>query len=79
MTNATKLKTKYSGVKWFGEVPENWEVKKLKFVFKYFTGATPDSGKEKYYSENGLNWITITDLSGRFTSESKNKITELAV
>lgn len=79
MTNAIKQKTKYSDVEWFGKVPQEWQVKKLKFVFKYFTGGTPDSGKEKYYAEDGLNWITITDLNGKFTSESKNKITPLAV
>lgn len=79
MTNTIKQKTKYSGVEWFGNVPQDWQVKKLKFVFKYFTGGTPDSGKDKYYSEDGFNWITITDLDGKFTSESKNKITELAV
>lgn len=79
MPNTIKQKTKYSGVEWFGNVPKDWEVKKLKFVFKYFTGGTPDSDKDKYYSDDGLNWITITDLDGKFTSESKNKITELAV
>ena len=79
MGTSLKLKTKNSGVTWFGDVPTDWQVKKLKFVFKYFTGATPDSGKDKYYSEDGYNWITIADLDGRFTSESKNKITEIAV
>jgi type I restriction enzyme S subunit len=33
-----KAKMKPSGVEWLGEVPEHWEVKKLKFVSDYFKG-----------------------------------------
>lgn len=77
MNNTKKMKD--SGIAWLGEIPQGWETKKLKFVMKYFIGATPESVKSKYYDENGFNWITITDLKDKFTGESKNKISELAV
>lgn len=38
-----------SGIPWLGEVPEHWEVKKLKFdVSKVGSGVTPKGGAEVY-------------------------------
>jgi type I restriction enzyme, S subunit len=65
---------KPSGVEWIGEIPAGWEVKKLKNVFRFTTGATPSTGIDEYYSDVGFNWISISDLDGKFTKESKNKI-----
>ncbi len=43
----TKYKkyTKYndSGVEWIGEIPEGWEVKRLKYVLEIIMGQSPDS------------------------------------
>ena len=69
----------YLATPWIKQLPQNWEVKKMKHVMSFFTGATPDSGKRDYYSESGNNWITITDLNGKYTNESTNKITDIAV
>ncbi len=79
MTHSPKTSLKKTNIPWIWEIPEDWEVKKLKFVFKYVTGGTPDSWKGSYYDENGYNWITISDMSGRYTGESKNKISALAI
>ncbi|MEZ4954384.1 MAG: restriction endonuclease subunit S [Saprospiraceae bacterium] len=56
-----EVKMKPSGVEWLGEVPEHWEVKKLKYVIK---------GKLKYganesgspYREDWARYIRITDF-----------------
>lgn len=80
MTQNPKTSLKKTNIPWIWEIPEDWEVKKLKFVFKYVTWWTPSSGKSDYYDfENGYNWMTIADLDWKYTGESKNKITELAV
>lgn len=43
---------KDSGVEWIGEIPEHWEVKKLKFmVSKVGSGVTPNGGALSYLSE----------------------------
>lgn len=64
-----KVKLKNSGVEWLGEIPEHWEVKKLKSLsYKIGDGihTTPNylSGTEMYFI-NGVNLnngnITITD------------------
>lgn len=77
----TKVQTKMkqTWIPWIWEISEDWDVKKLKYVFKYITWATPDSWKNNYYNNWNNNWITISDLNWKNTSESKNKITDLAV
>jgi type I restriction enzyme, S subunit len=79
MTMKINAPTKHTNIPWLGDIPADWEVRRLKFVFKYVTGATPDSGKHSYYSSEGFNWITISDLNGKYTKVSKNKITQEGV
>lgn len=54
-----------SGVKWIGNIPNNWTVTKLKYLIdKVSSGGTPDSSNDMYYSlENGIPWVTISDMS----------------
>lgn len=43
------VKMKDSGVEWLGEIPEGWEVKKLKYlVSKIGSGVTPTGGSNVY-------------------------------
>lgn len=44
------VKLKHSGVEWIGEIPENWEVKRLKFLCNITTGSKNTEDKV----ENGL-------------------------
>ena len=64
-----------SRIKWIGEIPEGWEVRKIKHFSKLFTGSTPDSGNEKYWDGN-ITWVTPADLSvqQKFIKESKRTI-----
>ena len=38
-------KMKDSGIEWIGEIPEEWETQKIKFVAKILTGNTPSKNK----------------------------------
>jgi type I restriction enzyme, S subunit len=55
-----KVKTKPSGIEWLGDIPEHWEVKRLKYVasMKSGEGITSDQIKESgdypVYGGNGL-------------------------
>ena len=73
-------KTKDSGIKWIGEIPEDWEVTSVKSRYKLVTGFTPDTGNLNYYDDNGYVWVNISDLSNeRYIYDSKKKISKLAV
>lgn len=72
-------KMKDSGIKWIGEIPEKWSINKIKYEYKIQTGFTPDTSREDYYSDDGVTWISIADLTNcknKIISESTSKISE---
>lgn len=72
---------KNSGVEWIGEIPEDWEVKKLKYICEPLaSGGTPDSNNDQYYCENGTNWVAINDMSlVDYVENTAKQITNLAI
>lgn len=62
-----------------GEIPETWEVKKVKDSFNFIGGGTPSRKENAKYWQTGLiDWYTPTDLShnAMFINSSSEKITE---
>ena len=64
--NNMKLKPypeyKNSGVQWIGEIPESWEVHKLKRFSRIETGNTPSKEDERYYEDGNFPWIRPDEL-----------------
>ena len=62
------------GIDYIGFVPEHWEVGKIKKYYKIITGFTPDTTQIGYYDDiNGYNWMTISDLQGKYTPDNTNR------
>ena len=55
-------KMKDSGVEWIGEVPEHWEVRKLKHMFSRIADGTHFSPQT---TDEGYPYITATDVDGK--------------
>lgn len=73
------VKLKESGVEWIGEIPEHWQIKKLKFIFdKIQTGTTPSTANQKFYDGN-VNWFTPGDLNSEILDTSERKLSSLAI
>ena len=53
-------KYKPSGIAWIGEVPEHWELKKIKFCFDVYAGATPKTENPDNW-DGDIVWITPAD------------------
>ena len=51
---------KDSGVEWIGEIPEHWDMIKIKFNFKIYAGATPKTDVKDYW-DGDIIWITPAD------------------
>ncbi|VVB91390.1 Type-1 restriction enzyme MjaXIP specificity protein [uncultured archaeon] len=69
---------KDSGVEWLGKVPEHWEMKKVKWIFKVINGSTPKTGSSEYW-DGDITWVTPDDLGQLHSDtiyESARKITE---
>lgn len=54
---------KPSGIEWLGEIPEHWEVRRLKYLVEdVFGGSTPDSSVSRYWYGD-ITWVTPEDVS----------------
>ncbi|MCR4964894.1 MAG: restriction endonuclease subunit S [Bacteroidales bacterium] len=68
---------KDSGVEWIGMVPEHWEVKKIKFFFDIFAGATPKTENKNYW-DGDIVWVTPADYKteDKFIDKGSRTITQ---
>lgn len=71
-------KMKDSGIEWIGEIPEGWEVRKIKNSFSIYAGATPKSENSDYWNGN-IPWITPADYktADKYVSSGRKSLTEL--
>ena len=73
---------KPSGNLWLGDVPDHWEVGKVKHYFSTCSGGTPNTGQQSlYYSMegDGFPWVRTTDLNNDFVATVPVYITEQAI
>jgi len=52
----SKFKFKETGIDWIGEIPENWDIKKLKYCSKIIYGISPH---ENTYNDKGIGSVLI--------------------
>ena len=53
---------KDSGIEWIGEIPEHWNICKLKNIFLLSTGTTPKDFDQTSEEDNLINWYTPSDI-----------------
>lgn len=69
-----------SGIDWIGDIPEHWTIRKTAQLFHGIgSGTTPTSGSNKYYCEDGINWLQTGDLNDGTISDTSKKITTAAL
>lgn len=74
-----EVKMKDSGVEWIGEVPEHWEVKRLKFIFENIqTGTTPSTNNQTFF-DGIINWFNPRDLNNETLLKSEKTISQTAI
>ena len=56
-----KAKMKDSGIDWIGQIPEHWEIRKLKHIFSKIADGTHFSPQT---TEDGYPYITASDVDG---------------
>ena len=73
------VKMKDSGIEWIGQIPEHWEVKRMRFICTTMkTGITPPTGNSQYFGGD-VNWYNPGDLNNPFPKESEKTVTQKAV
>ena len=70
-----------SGIEWIGEIPEEWNVVKLKRIAKIQTGNTPSTNNLKYWENGIVDWYTPGDFSEDtiLLDSSNKKVSYIAV
>jgi type I restriction enzyme S subunit len=68
-----------SGVDWLGEVPEHWDVPRIRFVARMESGHTPSQSEDEYW-DGDIAWVSLAD-SGQmrendYISETDKQISE---
>ena len=61
------------------EIPEGWEVKKVKNIAKTGSGSTPIKSKKEYYTNGNIPWINSGEVNNPFIIEAKKYITQLGL
>lgn len=54
----------------------DWEQRKLGELGEIMTGSTPSTSKSEYYSEEGIPWVTPTDINALTISDTPKKLSE---
>ena len=54
----------------------DWEQRKLGELGEILTGSTPSTANEEYYSEDGIPWVTPTDIQSNLISDTPKKLSE---
>lgn len=74
------VKMKDSGIEWLGEIPEHWEVKRLRNIVDIVkTGSTPPSDEIQYFEPQEINWYGPGDFDKLKLGDAKRKISQLAI
>lgn len=70
---------KPSGIGWIGDIPDDWEVRKITTLLDNIgSGTTPPNNTDFY--ENGIiPWLNTGDLTDNYVDLIENKITEYAL
>lgn len=72
------VRLKASGVGWLGDVPEHWEVRRLKFEMGFCGGGTPTKAEGTYWNGD-IPWVSPKDMKTDMISDAEDHITERAV
>ncbi len=53
-----------------------WEQRKLGELGNIMTGSTPSTSHEEYYSDDGIPWVTPTDIETNLISDTPRKLSK---
>ncbi len=69
---------KPSGIPWLGDIPEHWDVRKIKSLVKTFGGMTPSKSVERYWTGQ-TPWVSPKDMKTPEIFDSKDHISDSAL
>jgi type I restriction enzyme S subunit len=74
----TKVKMKDSGIEWLGEIPEHWEITKIKYQFNVQGGGTPSKENPSYWNGD-IPWVSPKDMKQKEIIDTIDKTNLLGI
>ena len=69
-----------SEVDWIGDVPSHWKERKIIYGFQQVgSGTTPKSDNDAYYDDEGVPWVTTSELRETTITKTKQYLTPKAM
>lgn len=50
-----------SEVGWIGDIPENWDIVRTRFVAELHSGHTPSKSNDEYWEDANIPWVSLAD------------------
>jgi len=72
------VRLKPSGVEWLRDVPEHWQVRKLRQCGSSAGGMTPSMGIRRFW-DGAIPWVTPKDMKRAAIGDSSVKVTDAAI
>lgn len=72
------IRMKESGIDWIGQIPEEWDLGKVKFFSKISAGATPDRNNIFFWNGD-INWMSSGEVNQEVVTHTAETITNLAL
>ncbi len=69
---------KPSGIPWLGDIPKDWEVRKMKSLVNTYGGMTPSKGEVRFWTGK-IPWVSPKDMKVLELHDSQDHISESAV
>jgi type I restriction enzyme S subunit len=67
-----------SGVEWLGEIPTDWDLKRLKRIAQFRGGGTPTKDRADYWGGE-IPWVSPKDMKVSVVIDTEDKITPQAL
>ncbi len=62
-----------------GRIPKEWECEPIENIYDLKSGITPLRSNNKYFSEEGYNWVKTLDLNEAYLFSTEEKVTQYAL
>lgn len=73
-----EVSLKSSDLDWLGDIPEGWQVQKLRHLVRLRGGMTPSKGVSRFWNGD-IPWVSPKDMKVERLSDSKDHISEAAL
>lgn len=66
---------KPSGIDWVGDIPEKWEINRLRYLVKMESGATPSKDNFEYW-DGDIPWVSSMEVKSELLEDTSLHISE---